>query len=431
MKWIREGSFSLATLPSGLHLLVHPTAKFKSTVVRVLFHHPLGADATRNALLPFVLKRGTRRHPDTASLTHRLDDLYGASFDVDILKVGERQLIDFRLHLLGDRYAPRGARLLEKGFRFLREVLREPLRENAGFSREFCRTEKRHLRRLIESRINEKARYAAERLVEEMCRDEPYGIHELGDPAHLRGITNRSLFRHWERWIESAPVEVYVVGDVDRDRLADTVSRSLVHSRDERRSPAELPAAVRRRPRRVRNVEEVRDVLQGKLAIGYRTALEADDPGIPALQLANAILGGGTYSKLFRFFREGASLAYYAYSSLERVKGLLTIHAGIDPRDFRKGMRIIRKQVADLRRGQISDFEVDSARQYVLHRLRAMEDSAASLVRTTLVSRVSGHPRSVRQSMARYRRVTRDEIVEAARSLSLDTVYFLRAPGRR
>jgi len=430
MEWRKEGSFLLGTNGSGLNLLVHPTEKFKTTTIKVFCENPLDRNATRRALLPFVLRRGTRTLPDTRAMTRRLEDLYGASFDVDVFKVGERQVLEFRLQILNDRYAPPRARLLERGFAFVRDVLREPAGGGEGFDEEFFRKEKHHLRRLIESRINDKSRYAAERLIEEMCREEPFGIHELGDIPSLRRVTNRSLFGTWRVWVRSVPIDVYVVGEVDPEAAADLARKAFEAPGDDRAAGARLPDPVRRQPRRSRTVEEIDRVTQGKLALGYRTRLGPNDPLGAGLQFANAILGGGTFSKLFRHFREGASLAYYATSHLERIKGLVTLHAGIDPKNYARALRVIRRQVRDLREGSISDFEFQSAREHLLARIRAMEDSPTALIRSTLVARAAGNPLTVRQAIARVRKVTRDEVVAAARSLALDTIFFLRPRGK-
>ena len=53
--------------------------------------------------------------------------------------------------------------------------------------------EKDTLRKRLESIINDKIRYAAERCLEEMCEDEPYRLHPLGRLEDIDGITPQSL----------------------------------------------------------------------------------------------------------------------------------------------------------------------------------------------------------------------------------------------
>jgi hypothetical protein len=65
-------------LHNGINVFVFPTAKFKTTTVRLYLHHPLAAETvTRTALYPNVLRRGTRRLPSTRELARELESLYG------------------------------------------------------------------------------------------------------------------------------------------------------------------------------------------------------------------------------------------------------------------------------------------------------------------------------------------------------------------
>ena len=55
-------------------------ARFKQGCLSVQLVRLMAArEAAMNALLPTVLLRGTRRHPDLRSITMVLDDLYGAA----------------------------------------------------------------------------------------------------------------------------------------------------------------------------------------------------------------------------------------------------------------------------------------------------------------------------------------------------------------
>ena len=64
----------------GVRLTAVQTNKFKSNLLSVTLLAPLDArTASANALLPYVLRRGTQRHPDMESLSAALDELYGGA----------------------------------------------------------------------------------------------------------------------------------------------------------------------------------------------------------------------------------------------------------------------------------------------------------------------------------------------------------------
>ena len=69
---------------------------------------------------------------------------------------------------------------------------------------------------------------------------------------------------------------------------------------------------------------------QGKLAMGFRTGIDAWDEDYPALMLLNAVYGGTTTSKLFLNVRERLSLCYYASSGLMKYKDVMLVSSGVE-----------------------------------------------------------------------------------------------------
>src|SRR5690606_3197847 len=120
------------------------------------------------------------RYPDTRSIERFLEDLYGAQFGVDSVKIGETQVLEFDLEVAADRYIRPPAQLVREGLFFLGEVLLEPFTEAGGFRPSFVAQETDVLKRRIEGLINDKPRYALERLRQTMCADEPFGLHRYG-----------------------------------------------------------------------------------------------------------------------------------------------------------------------------------------------------------------------------------------------------------
>ena len=115
----------------GVDLFVYPTDKFKTTLTNILLHRPLDEATSAAALVPYVLQRGTRRHPDLAAISRHLEMLFGAGLDVDVLRFGERQILSFRIDVVEDRYLFMGGEgLFQEGLRLLRDILCDPVLED-------------------------------------------------------------------------------------------------------------------------------------------------------------------------------------------------------------------------------------------------------------------------------------------------------------
>ena len=65
-------------------------------------------EAAANALLPAVLLRGTNRHPNLRDITHRLDELYGATVSTLVRRVGDYQTTGVYCAFMDDRFALEG-----------------------------------------------------------------------------------------------------------------------------------------------------------------------------------------------------------------------------------------------------------------------------------------------------------------------------------
>ncbi|MBI1853936.1 MAG: insulinase family protein [Planctomycetes bacterium] len=427
MKFEPVGNFVRADLGRGVDLFVRRTDKFKTITLKAFLRSSLREDVTSNALLPSVLKRGTESHPTFRDVTRHLENLYGASYSADVLKIGEEHVLSFRIEVLADAFVSKRRGLFPHAAAFLAEMLFRPALDRGDrFPADVVEQEKLNLRRLIESLINNKISYASERLIQEMCKGEPFARYEYGDVADLDAIDGESLRRHHRQMMSRAPLHLFVVGDVDPRSVAETLAEALPlaeRSRDTRIPPPPIqrPAA------RVRMVVEEEEVTQGKLAIGYRTEVMPTDDRFVALAFASAIFGGGPFSKLFKNVREKASLAYYAHSALEKCKGILLVQCGIESANFDKALRIIKRQLKDIVDGKFGDEEFSATRRALVTRMQAVEDSPAQLVNATLEGLVSGRVRPTDRVIRDIRRVRPGDVVDAARTIRLDTVYFLRA----
>lgn len=416
------GDFQEGRLANGLRLHLFRTTKFKTNTLRLFIQEPMGAEVTATALLPFVLRRGTAGHPTTPELSAVWEDLYGAEFRVDILKLGDRQLQVYGIDIVNESFLPEPEELLSRALGTLREVLLEPRLEGDLLAGDFVGQEKENLRRMIEGVINDKTRYASLRCTEIMGRGAPYAAFRYGRTEDLPGISPVELTRRYHESLQGGRMDLYAVGDLSLDELAERAERLLGFQRSERALPNFFPSRPNEPERLVR--EEL-PVHQGKLVLGLWTGRPPTDPLYPALVVANGLLGGFSHSKLFQNVREKASLAYYAYSRLDSLLGLMQISAGIEFSDFERTVEIIRAQVGAVQAGDFTAEELDNTKKALRNRVLAAEDSPGQKILTSLELDLEGRNDDLAERLAALERVTPEEVQAVAGDLEYDTVYFL------
>lgn len=406
----------------GVYLTYLPAQRFKTGRLTLHLITPLQREtAAANALLPAVLRRGTVRYPDMESLSAALDTLYGASIDYTVRKKGERQCVGFAAGFIDDAFTPHGEKLLEPVAELLGELLLEPVTHGGRFLREYVESEKANLIDAIRALKNDKREWADIRLMQEMCAGEPYSVLMLGDEETASCVNNQTLYTHGRELMASSRVELIYYGRAEEDRVQDAVLSALASL--PRGTQAELPQVERiMAPEKPRRVVETMDVTQGKLAMGYRCTTE----DYPAMVLANLIFGGTSNSKLFMNVREKLSLCYYASSSYARSKGILTVSSGVEAKDFERAEEEIGRQLRAVQRGDWEDWEQEGALQAIRSSLLSLSDSQGALENFYLGQIASGTEETPEELAQALQAVTKERIVAAARTVTPDTVYFLR-----
>ncbi|MEC0133250.1 MULTISPECIES: EF-P 5-aminopentanol modification-associated protein YfmF [Paenibacillus] len=407
-----------------MRIHVMPTKAFKTYAISLYAGVPLNEDmVTPTALAPFVLRRGTASYPETTQFRERLEELYGAGFGFDIYKRGDYQIVQFRMDTINDSFVQSQESLLEQSFAFLGEVLTRPLVEDGSFRPSYVATERETVRKKLESIVNDKIRYAAERCIEEMCRNEPYRLHPLGQRADLDRITPKSLYESYNSWLDGAILDLYVVGDTTTEEVEKLVKHHFgrIQSEVGLYSSKFVPVSVSE----VRTVEEKLDVSQGKLNMGLRTSITYKDDTYASALMYNGILGGYPHSKLFVNVREKASLAYYASSRYDGHKGIGTIQSGIETQNYNKAVEIIEKQLEEMKAGNISDLELSQTKAMIRNQLSEIPDSAFEMISYDFNRQLSGKERTADQLLEEVEQIGAGEVKAAAETFQLDTIYFL------
>ena len=415
--------FETIPLLPGVNLRCRKDPRFKQGCLSLHWVTPMRAEfSAMNALIPSVLLRGTVPHPDLRAITARLDDLYGAAVSPMSRRVGDYQASGLYLSFMDDRFALPGDRVLEGVVDFLAELLLQPLTEKAGFLPAYVQSEKKNLISTIQADRNDKRIYAMGRLLRIMCREDSFGLPRLGEPEQVAAIQPDTLYRHFQQMLTSAPLEIFYVGS----REGSFVARLLQSKLNLTGRESKLPPQTGFHSCPGENVTEVMDVTQGKLCMGFVTPITLESQLYPAMQVMNVLYGGGMTSKLFQNVREKLSLCYSVGSSYYSSKGILTVSAGIDFDKEAAAREEILRQLRLCQEGSITREELVSAREALISSLRAVPDSSGSIEGYCFTALLSGKDPSPEAAIRAIRAVTAEQVVEAARTVTLHSTYFLK-----
>ena len=408
-------------LAEGVHLTYLPARKFKTSLLSAQFVTPLRREtAGANALLAAVLRRGTVSCPDMGALSAKMDNLYDASIDYTVRKKGENQCVGFVASFIDDRYAPDGERLLEPAAALLGELVCDPVTYHGRFVPEYFESEKTNLLEAIRSLINDKRDWADSRLLRALCDGEAYAVPRLGDEETVDKLQALKVYTQYRDLISTAPLEIIYSGSADLERVKQALAAAFATlPREEVRVISTAAPHVCRES--VQYVEDVLDVTQGKLGMGF----SCGSSDMPALLMGNTLFGGSSNSKLFLNVREKLSLCYYASSNYVRSKGILTVSSGIETADYQRALDEILHQLQEIRDGHWEPWELEGARSTMRSALTSLSDSQGALENYCLGQAATGQSEDPETMQRLLDQVTPERIQAAAQSVTLDTVYFL------
>ena len=398
--------------------------RFKQSVLSLQFLRPMcREEASLNALLPAVLLRGTKSCPDMRSITLKLDDLYGASVGALVRRIGDIQCTGLSCGFIDDRFTLEGDRLMDPMMAFLEEILLDPVTEDGVFKDAYVQTEKQNLIWTIEAQRNDKRSYATNQMLKAMCAEDSYGIPRLGEISQVEAITSESLYAHYRKVLAESPVHVFYVGSADPEVVASTLKPMLSRLAER---PVSLPAQTGFSPVPFFEKEEILDVAQGKLCLGYATAINLRHPDYAAIQVCNTILGAGMTSKLFMQVREKMSLCYDIGSGFHGSKGIMVVAAGIEFEKKEIVQQEILHQLQEICDGNITADELTAAKEALLSNLRSTHDSPGAIEGYYASAAISGIGMTPDTFMEAIMKVSSEDVARAAKTLQLQTVYFLK-----
>lgn len=407
----------------GLRVHIIPTDKYKTNTFVFRFKAPLNEETvTERALLPYVLQSATEKLPSVIRLRQYLEELYGSSLGVDVSKKGEDHIISIYVDIANEVYLHDAPPLFEKALSMLSDIVLHPATEGNSFLPSIVESEKRALLQRIEATYDDKMRYANERLIEEMCKVEPYRLSANGKKESVTSITNESLYQYYQKVLAEDEMDLYIIGDISENAV-DLVSKYFSITE---RPVRERNVLLHKRNNEEKEVVEKQELKQSKLHIGYRTFVTYKDEDYFALQLFNGLFGGFSHSKLFVNVREKNSLAYYAASRFESHKGLLFVMSGIEAKNYEKAVEIIKEQMLAMQNGDFSEEEMHQTKSVIQNQILEAIDTPRGFVEMLYHGIISDRTRPVEEWLTGIESVTKEEIVKVAKNIELDTIYFLQ-----
>lgn len=390
--------------------------KFKTNLYVLFFDLPLKREtATKTALLAEVLKQGCKEYPTPRALAVATESLYGAIWDVSIVKKGDHQLLLFSLETVK-------AVEVEQALAFLKSLVAAPLLQDQGFVGEIVERQKERVRRNLAARRDDKGSYGRQRCLEETAKDTPLGILAEGYAEDLDGITKENLYAHYEKILNTAMVKVFFCGDQGEKKKI-TSLRKLFSGGEPvaRLSPGEI-----RSFHQPTFVAEHMEMSQARLLMAFDTGAVYGKKSYATLLVLNQLFGGDADSLLFQNLREREGLCYDVKSSGYPMTGLLFVQMGIRGVDAKKAAVGVLKALEEIGNQGGTLKKLGQAQEGLMRDYETMADAPWRMVDFSVEQVLGGCTKGIEPLMRQIQNVTWEEVGRMANRAGLRTIYLLK-----
>lgn len=415
-------------IKKGIKMHCIKTDKFKTNLIAVFLTTKLNREnVTKNALVSTVLRRGSKNMQTQEDISKQMEEMYGASFDCGLDKTGDNQVLKFYIEVLNDNFLPRtNEDLLENAVKNMLEIVFDPYTENESFKEEYVEQEKNNIQKIIEGKIDNKARYALDRCIEEMYKNQPFGLYKFGYIEDLKNLNGKNLYEYYKKLIDECKIDIFVSGNID-DEIEKKISKNEnIQKLVSREANYVQPMIANKEIKDKENiVTESMEVTQGKLVLGLDVDIDKEDLKYDTL-IYNSLLGGTATSKMFQNVREKAHLAYVASSNYLRNKNNIFINCGIDIPNYEKALELIREQIEDMKKGDFTEEEIQNAKKGIIATIKTIEDEQDTEVSYYFGQELSNQKVSVKEYIEKIEKVNKKNIIDIANKITINTIYFLK-----
>lgn len=396
-------------------------SKFKTDLISVRFITKLDeSSAPVNSLLSMIIGTSNSVIKSRTKLNEKLISLYDSQMKTFSYVMGDYQVTGISLRFISDDYALDNEKISVEATKILLDCIFRPDICKGEFSDNYFALRKNELIETIKSEINDRHGYACLRANRFIYANEPASIYENGEIDQVEKISNADLYSAYNYLLNNAYVDISVVGSGNTLEAEQMVCEEF--SVLDRKSDFEIdfnaPSIIKEKPKFV--VEQC-DVIQSKMLMAFKT----DNDDFYAQKLMCAMFGGTPFSHLFANVREKMSLCYYCSSSIAECKRTMIVDSGIEKDNVQKAKDEIIRQLSLIADGEFTDELLENTKKALYNGFKSNYDNARALNGWYFTQRVRGTDYSPDQVNRIISEISRERVIEAAKSFKLDTVYVM------
>ena len=410
-------------LVKGVNLHFLQSKKFKTNKIKVRFSSPLDENTVAaRVLVACMMETANQKYPTSQLFREKLASLYGVELSTSVSKRGRVHYVDLNISFVRDDFLSKKNVLTDEVLDIIEAIFFSPLVVEDHFDSDTFDVEKKNTISDLESEIEEPYYYAHGQLNQLFFEDETIGMSRLGKVDLARQETAQSSLEQFHQMLQLDNIDFFFIGDFNEVAIVDRVNQFEFKPRDNHLSvnyQQPFTNVVREKLEQKQNQQSI-------LELGYHFSTQYGESLHIPLVVLNGMLGAFSHSRLFQIIREKEGLAYTISSHFDIFTGFMRVFAGIDKGSRTKVMTLIMKQLNDLKRGKFTESELQLTKEMLVNTTLLAQDRQNTLIEREYLKTILGTKvLSLEEWLESINKVSREEIIETAKTINLQSVYFM------
>ena len=379
------------------------TKKFKTITVEVNFRREVKKEEiTIRNVLKAVLLNSNSYFPSEKELIKETEELYDLKLLSSNNRIGNYANLSFKVRFLDEKYVDDMTNL--EVIKFLLDVIFKPNVRNSSFDKDVVDNCKRQLEKSILLQKDNKLKYSLFKLLETV-KDYPYAYNPYGYLEDLKNITATNLYDYYKSVINNDIVDIFIVGDIDgsdvKELFREYFCTRTLTKKNENTIVKELVPT-----NKINSYKESYDVNQTQLTVLCSVNGLTDFERRYTFMIYNEILGGSSINK--------------AYDNT------LIIYSGIQPGKEEEVIKLIKKALNSITKGEISEQSLINAKETIISSIKASMDSPAGIINTYYAKELVGSD-VFEERIKNIEKITIKDVVNVSKKIKMHTIFCLES----
>ncbi len=398
------------------------TDKFKTCHMEIIFRNNIKKeDITKRSILTEILVENSKKYNSRREMVIELENLYNSYFYGVTNRIGSSILTSFCFDFINPKLVMEN---IEDFIKFPIETILNPNVNNNEFDIVTFEYIKERVKKDIEAIIEDPKNYSINRLLENMCPNTESSININGYIEDLDLITNSNLYDYYINMLEHDYIDVYIIGDLDMDKVSKIIKDNLkINILKDHKIKYEVENKINNKTKKI---YENFNFSQENLCIGLNIENMSLYEKNYVANIYNMILGGGSLeTKLYNRLRNENSLCYNCVSIYQKFDNLIILHTAISKENEALAIKLMKKALLDMYKGNITDEELENAKKLITTTLNMSLDVPGRIIDNYIFKNLYGLD-ELEIRIKNYNNVTKKEIIDFAKKIKINTILCIR-----